>query len=131
MKFLVDHNLKGQAQILLGNITRQGWLDLLPIQFVFFDDVGLAINSSDRTVWQLAQTNQMILLTANRSMKGQDSLEQVMREANTVESLPVITISDSDRILTDANYRVRCVDRLVEIVIYIGNYKGASRIFIP
>jgi len=30
----------------------------------------------------------MILLTANRSMKGKDSLEQVMREENT----PIVSI---------------------------------------
>lgn len=34
MIFLVDHNLKGQALILLGNIANKGWLDLLPIRFV-------------------------------------------------------------------------------------------------
>ena len=39
-----------------------------------FEQVGLAINASDRVVWNFAQTNQMILLTANRSMKGIDSL---------------------------------------------------------
>ncbi|EKF04357.1 hypothetical protein FDUTEX481_02036 [Tolypothrix sp. PCC 7601] len=36
-----------------------------------------------------AQSNQMILLTANRSMKGENSLEQVMREEITPTSLPV------------------------------------------
>jgi hypothetical protein len=39
----------------------------------------------------------MILLTANRSMKDEDSLEQVMREENTPSSLPVVTIGNADR----------------------------------
>ncbi|MEH2083983.1 MAG: hypothetical protein V7K89_29645 [Nostoc sp.] len=56
----------------------------------------LSINSDDRVVWRLAQENQMILLTANRSMKGKDSLEQVIREENTLASLPVITIGNAD-----------------------------------
>ena len=43
----------------------------------------LSIDSSDRTVWRVAQANQMILMTANRSMKGEESLEQVLREENT------------------------------------------------
>lgn len=45
------------------------------------------------------QAQSMILLTANRSMKGEESLEEVMREENTPESLPVVTIGNADRIL--------------------------------
>ncbi len=41
-----------------------------------FHEVELAINSSDRAVWKFAQESQMILLTANRRMKGTESLEQ-------------------------------------------------------
>ena len=95
MNFLIDHNLGGHAEILLGNIASQGWLNLLPIRFVTFKQMNLLIDSNDRVVWRLAQANQMILLTANRSMRGEDSLEQVIREENTVDSLPVITIGDS------------------------------------
>ncbi len=73
----------------------------------------------------------MILLTANRSMKGEDSLEQVMREESNSASLPVVTISNADRLLTDPEYRSRCVESLVEIVLSIESYKGAQRIFIP
>ena len=36
--------------------------------------MSLPIDSDDRVVWRLAQSNQMILLTANRSMKGENSL---------------------------------------------------------
>jgi predicted nuclease of predicted toxin-antitoxin system len=131
MIFLVDHNLKGHARILLGSIVSLGWLDSVPIRFVTFEEMGLSIDSNDRVVWRLAQKNQMILLTANRSMKDEDSLEQVMREENTPTSLPVVTIGNADRVLSDSSYRERCVDRLVEIVVYIGNYIGARRVFIP
>lgn len=131
MIFLVDHNLKGHARILLGSIASQGWLEAVPIRFIMFEEVGLSIDSSDREVWRLAQENQMILLTANRSMKDADSLEQVMREENTPSSLPVVTIGNAERVLNDSDYRERCVDRLVEIAIYISNYAGARRVFIP
>ena len=131
MIFLVDHNFKGHARILLGSITSQGWLDFVPIRFVMFEEVGLSIDSNDRVVWRLAQENQMILLTANRSMKDEDSLEQVMREENTQNSLPVVTIGNADQVLNNSSYRERCVDRLVEIAIYTVNYMGARRIFIP
>lgn len=36
MIFLIDHNLEGQALILLGNLTNRGWVELLSIRFVMF-----------------------------------------------------------------------------------------------
>ncbi|HBL10304.1 MAG TPA: ACP S-malonyltransferase [Cyanobacteria bacterium UBA11162] len=131
MIFLIDHNLGGHAEILLGNIANQGWLELLPIRFVTFKEMKLAIDSSDRVVWRVAQANQMILLTANRSMKGEDSLEQVLREENTLDSFPVMTIGNADRFLEDRVYRNRCVDRILEILLDIENFMGVGRIFIP
>jgi hypothetical protein len=131
MNFLIDHNLGGHAQILLGNIASQGWLELLPIRFLTFKEMSLSIDSSDRVVWQIAQNNQMILLTANRSMKGEDSLEQVLREENNLNSFPVITIGNPERFLEDRIYRNRCVDRILEIVLDIENFMGIGRVFIP
>ena len=82
-------------------------------------------------VWRHAQANQMILITANRSMKGKDSLEQVMREENVTTSFPVVTIGNIDRLLVEPDYRNRCVNRLVDIVVDLEDYQGARRIFIP
>lgn len=130
MIFLIDHNLGGHAEILLGNIASQGWLELLPIRFVTFKEM-IPINSSDRVVWRMAQANQMILLTANRGMKGEDSLEQVIREENTINSFPVITIGDADRFLADRAYRNRCVDRTLEILLDIKTWIGVGRLFVP
>lgn len=131
MNILVDHNLRGHSVVLAGSLAASGWLDLISIRFVLFEEVGLKVNSSDRTVWQCAQANKMLLLTANRSMKGKDSLEQVMREENTPTSLPVITIGNINRLLIEPDYQKRCVNRLVEIVIDIEDYRGTRRIFIP
>src|SRR4028119_416679 len=131
MIFLVDHNLEGHALLLSGNIASLGWLDLLPIRFITFEEIELSVTSDDRIVWRFAQANQMILLTANRSMKGKNSLEQVMREENTSTSLPVVTIGNIDRLLAEPDYRERCVNCLVNIVLDIEDYQGARRIFIP
>lgn len=70
-----------------------------------FVKIDLSIDSADRVIWRLAQENQMILLTANCSMKGKDSLEQIMREKNISASLTVITIGNADRLLNDSEYR--------------------------
>ncbi|MBO1351856.1 MAG: ACP S-malonyltransferase [Hormoscilla sp. GUM202] len=131
MNFLIDHNIKRHAVLMYGMIVKQGWLNWEQINFITFAEMKLPIESNDRIVWRLAQSNQMILLTANRSSKGEDSLEQVLREENTPTSLPVLTIGNADRLLYEASYRERCVDRLMEIVLDIENYKGVTRIFIP
>jgi hypothetical protein len=131
MIFLVDHNLERHAIILSGSISNQGWLDLLSARFVTLEEVSLSIKSDDRVVWRFAQANRMILLTANRRMKGENSLEQVLREENNETSLPVITLGDADRFLQDAGYRESCINRFLEIVLYIENYRGAGRLFIP
>ncbi|MBC6476097.1 MAG: ACP S-malonyltransferase [Hormoscilla sp. GM102CHS1] len=131
MNFLIDHNIEKHAGMMYGLIVKQGWLNWKKIKFSTFAEMKLPIESNDRIVWRFAQSNQMILLTANRSSKEEDSLEQVLREENTPTSLPVLTIGNSDRLLYEASYRERCVDRLMEIVLYIENYKGVTRIFIP
>lgn len=95
-----------------------------------FYEAKLADNSSDRIVWRFAQENQMILLTANRRMKGVDNLEQTIREENNSTSLPVLTIGSLNR-FSDREYREQCAVRLIEILLDIENYRGVGRMFIP
>jgi hypothetical protein len=130
MTFLVDYNLDGYAFIFIGILTKRGWLEFTSVQFVTFREVGLSIESSDRLVWHYAQDHQMMILTANRNMKGEDSLERVMREENTENSFPALTIGSLDR-FSEADYRERCAERLIEIALDIDKYKGVGRLFIP
>jgi hypothetical protein len=130
MTLLADHHLAGQAALLYGILAREGWLALLPIHLKTFADVNLPSGSSDRAVWRFAQSQQMVLLTGNRNMKGHDSLEQTIREENTSTSLPVITIASVDR-LDEHLYRERCAARLAEIAFDLDNFLGAGRLFIP
>ena len=60
MTFLVDFNLDGYALILLGILTKLGWLELVSIRFVTFKEAGLPMDASDRLVWRYAQENQML-----------------------------------------------------------------------
>ena len=130
MNFLIDYNLKGDAVLFWGTLSAEGWLDLLPIRFFTFEEVGLPIDSNDRVVWRFAQTHQMILITANRNMKGSDSLEKTVREENTANSLPIVTIGSPDR-FDERSYREKCATRLIEILFDLENYLGAGRVFIP
>lgn len=130
IRILADHNIEGWAIFLWRMITTEGWSDLCPMKLVMFSDVGLSDNTNDRVVWRFAQAQKMILLTANRNMEGDDSLEQTIRDENTLTSLPVLTISNLDN-LKNKTYREACAERLLEIVFDLGNYLGTARIFIP
>jgi len=130
MKLLVDHDIEGYTVLLWGGLIAEGWLELAEINFVMFTTVGLAFDSNDRDVWRFAQANGMVLLTSNRNMQDDHSLEQTIRQENTKDSLPVITISEVQR-LDKKSYRDRCIARLVEIALDLDNYLGTGRIFVP
>lgn len=127
---MVDHNMEAQAERLLEMLLADGWLELEPIRLVTLAGVGLSADSSDRTIWRFVQASGMLLLTGNRNMKGDDSLERTLREESTPTSLPVITIGSVDR-LDERDYRARCAARLIEIILYLPNYRGTHRLFIP
>ena len=127
---LADHNIEGQAALLWATLTTEGWIDIIPMRLARFWDVRLVPDSTDREVWSFVQDQGMLLLTANRNMDGEDSLEQTIRTQNTAQALPVITISKIDQ-MVEAPYRIRCATRLAEIVLYLPDYLGTGRLFIP
>lgn len=64
-------------------------------------------------------------------MVGDDSLEQVLREESTAQSLPVITLANSDRFAKESVYRRRCLVGILDVLIDIENLMGSKRIFVP
>lgn len=128
---LIDHNIELQAALLWNTLRAEGWLKLYPLDMVMFEDLNLDIKSNDREIWHYSQKNRMVLLTANRNMEDTDSLEQTLRESNMPDSLPVITISRQENIIKEAEYRKRCAEKLLEIMLYLNNYLGVGRVFIP
>jgi len=58
---LVDHNMEGQAILLWGVLAAEGWLDLVSLKLITFGEVGLPLDSDDRTVWRFVQTQRMLL----------------------------------------------------------------------
>jgi hypothetical protein len=69
-----------------------------------FSALGLPYDSSDAVVWRACQREGLVLITANRNADDPDSLEAVIRGENQPDSLPIVTISDPDRILHDRLY---------------------------
>ncbi|ETR67573.1 MAG: acyl-carrier-protein S-malonyltransferase [Candidatus Magnetoglobus multicellularis str. Araruama] len=130
MRILVDYNMEGQATLIWDTLVKEGWRELIDLEMFMFVDVGLAPNSDDRTVWRFAQQYQMLLLTNNRSDNEENSLEQTIREENTMMSYPVLTVATLHRI-GEREYRIQCIERLIDIIVDIDNYLGTGRIFIP
>jgi hypothetical protein len=71
------------------------------------------------------------LITANRNKRGPDSLEAVIQHENQPDSLPVITIADSKRVLKDRQYAHTVAERLLEKLIAIDDFRGTGRIYVP
>ena len=127
---LIDHGTEGYGVLLWGTLGAAGWFGVVAMQLVRFAEVGLPANSTDRHIWRFAQAHGMFLLTNNRNMDDVDSLEQTLRDENTLTSLPVLTIGRIDR-MTEPGYREACAARLLEIVLYPADYLGAGRLYIP
>jgi hypothetical protein len=92
-------------------------------------EAGIAGDAPDSEVWRFCQQRGLILLTANRNLDDESSLEQTLREDNTPESLPIITVSAPQRIVEQ--YRERCMHALIGIVLDLDNCLGAARLYIP
>ncbi len=127
---LADHDIEGHAFSIIGVLGAEGWLEMIDLRLATFTEAGLPFNSSDRAVWRFAQANGMILLTNNRNMEGEDSLENTLRQENKPSSLPIVTVANVGR-LSEKRYRERCAFQLLEIVLEIEKNLGRSRIYIP
>lgn len=130
IKVLIDHNVEGQAKRLWKLLVKSGWDQVAGIVFVYFDEAGLPENTPDRAIWQFMQEHQMFLLTGNRNNDGKDSLAQTIRDENTATFLPAITFGNADRV-KEKNYCARCLNDLLEIVLYSDKYLGTGRQYIP
>jgi hypothetical protein len=131
---LVDGNLDGHAGLLLGRLWTEDWklfCDHLELRVLYLEDVGLRRESPDDVVWPLCQEQGYYLLTANRNMESDDSLEATIRREGTESSLPVFTIADADRLYDDSAYLKQVVDKLLQFLLYAQDYRGAGRLYMP
>ena len=71
-----------------------------------------------------------MLITGNRA-SGSESLEHVIQALATVDSLPVITVGDPQRVLRNAAYARECALSLLDLLERIETLRGTGRLFIP
>jgi hypothetical protein len=131
---LSDVNILGHLRILVGILEGPTWRDLwdgLNLLLRTVRDLGLAQEVSDAVLWQTAQREQMVLITANRNADGPDSLEATLRAENTPQSLPVLTIADARRVLDSREYAERTAAQMLDYLLNIDRVLGAGRLYIP
>ncbi len=131
---LIDANLDGHAELLDMRLRIDTWRELrdhLDIQFLHFEQAGLDRSTKDDVVWRLCQGKGYYLLTANRNLESEDSLEATIRREGTVQSLPVFTFADADRVYQSAAYLDKVVEKLLDYLLNQETYRGAGRLFLP
>ena len=127
---LLDHDIEGHARYLQAGLRETGWDRDVTVAFVRLRDLGLPNDSSDQDIWRFAQQHRLLLITSNRNQENETSLQATIERENTPEALPVLTLSQANRLLLP-DYRQQAVHKLVEIIIYLENYLGIGRIYIP
>jgi hypothetical protein len=131
---LADINVGAQVRALLSIWTSDTWRDFwheLRLAGENFPAVGLSFDAPDALIWTTCQREGLVLITGNRNNDGPDSLEAAIRDENPPESLPVITIADTDRVLRDRAYAERVAERLIDYLMRIDEVRGTGRLFVP
>ena len=133
-RVMSDNDVRGHVDRLVEICRATPWIEFwndLEVDVFTFVDLGLAENASDAVVWRTCQEYGVVLITGNRSADDLESLEVTIRNENTPHSLPVLTISDRERLAHDREYAEFVLIRLLETLIDLGNVRGAGRLFLP
>ena len=131
---LADANIEGQLIRLVEIVEAGPWKEIwdsLDVSVRTFEELRLMHDVSDAALWRTCQRQNLVLVTANRNQLGPDSLEAVIRSQNTLESLPVLTLADPERVMSDRRYARRVAERLLEYLFEIDRYRGSGRLFLP
>jgi hypothetical protein len=131
---LADINVGAQARALLlvwaSDTWRELWNDLA-LDVEDFPTLGLPYDASDAVIWRTCQREGLVLITGNRNKRGPDSLEAVIQDENRPDSLPVVTVADTNRVLQDHLYAERVAERLLDYLMRIDEVRGTGRIYVP
>ena len=134
LRLLADVNAEGYLATLVRVCQTPMWAEFwehLNAQTLNFAEVGLHVRSKDPDVWRFCQNEGMLLFTCNRKNESDDSLEATIRQNNTPDSLPVITLANQRLFRRNRTYRERTAVRFLEILLELDRYRGAGRVFIP
>ena len=131
---VADANIQGHVEYLVQRMQSDVWADFwhaLRLVLRRFEDIGLSALSTDLEVWNVCQAEQLVLITDNRNLDSENSLEATIRRNGTSESLPVFTIADINEFRTNAAYAERVVEALFDYLLRIDEVRGTGRLYLP
>jgi hypothetical protein len=131
---LSDVNIQGHVFILVQILTSKDWKGLwepLNLPLFSFQELNLAPDIGDDSLWEICQKEELVLITGNRNQDGPTSLEAAIRASNTLDSLPVLTIGTSKKVYSDRTYAEKAAAKMVEYLMEIDSYRGTGRLYIP
>ncbi|MBI2807718.1 MAG: hypothetical protein HYX68_22280 [Planctomycetes bacterium] len=131
---MADNDVHGQMNVMVSLLDSEAWREIwlgLNLSVRTFADLCLSHDVSDAVLWQACQKEQIVLITANRNKDGVDSLEATILACNTLTSLPVLTLADPNQISLSRPYANRVVESMLQYLLYIDNYRGVGRLWLP
>jgi hypothetical protein len=131
---LADINVQGQLELLLHVWESAPWREIwesLNLTVFSFEELGLARDVADDVLWETCQQRQIVLLTANRNDEGPDSLEATIRDRNALDSLPVFTLADAQRLQNEPVYAKQTAEKLLDYLFRIDEVRGTGRLYVP
>jgi hypothetical protein len=131
---LADINIQGHIEIMIKRMQAEpymGFWNHLGLSYLSFADVGLSPSDSDAVIWHRCQQRRAFLLTNNRNDDGPESLEATIRTCNTLQSLPVFTIGDAEKLKNEQEYSDRVIRRLLGYLLELENILGTGRLYLP
>jgi hypothetical protein len=131
---LSDADCIGQVRLLVAlmqDADRREFWELLELDVLTLDDLGLSVQTPDRIIWERCRDEELLLITGNRNADDVDALQNVITECDDPLALQVITISDTARVGIDREYAHRAADKLLRFLFDIDDYRGTQRQFIP
>ena len=131
---MADNDVERQFQVLLGimqgDALAEFWSDAC-LSVCTFESLGLPRDLPDRDLWQICQKNEIVLVTGNRNQQGPASLEGAIRELNTPQSLPVITLANPRRVLDNKAYAQHTAEKLLVYLVFRDKLRGSGRLYVP
>ncbi len=131
---MADANIQGQVEYLVQRMKADVWADFwqgLGLVLHHFENFGLSASSTDLEIWNVCQSEQLLLITDNRNLDSEDSLEATIRRNNTPGSLPVFTIASMSEFRTSNSYVERVVEALYDYLLRIDDVRGTGRLYLP
>jgi hypothetical protein len=131
---MADANIQGQVEYLVQRMKADAWADFwqgLGLVLYRFENFGLSASSTDLEIWNVCQSEQLLLITDNRNLDSENSLEATIRRNNTPGSLPVFTIASMNEFRTSNSYVERVVAALYDYLLKIDDVRGTGRLYLP